>query len=268
MTRLKEIFYSPPESHLGIIYWGERFSRFVTPEQWTLVWPFRYVFKEISLDPRTAQAKLENVFTSDQIPLDVFFKVFYRVDPRQANRAQLIQALHFPDAAWETIVRTNIEEIARNQVFIGKSFDELFTPQGRQNVRHQLSRAIAERVKGFGMIINPLYGVAVMNLQPNQTFLKALEDQSAAIAQSEAAIRRILPILMEFGQGNIETALKAIFLQTASAIGKNGDIPDFIIPGNHEIPFGSSMSGNGHEPIGSNLQRVSQSSKTKSIAGD
>lgn len=268
MTKLNEIFYSPPENHLGVIYWRERFSQFVTPQQWTIVRPFRHVFKEICLDPRTAQARLENVFTGDQIPLDLYLKVFYRVDPRQADRAQLIQVLHFPDEAWETIVRTNIEEIARNRVFIGKLFNELFTLQGRQDLRHQLSKMIAERVRGFGMIINPLYGVAVINLQPNQTFLKALQDQSAAIAQSEAAIRRILPILDRLGQGNMQTALQAIFLQTASAIGKNGDVPDIIMPGTHEFPFISGISGNGHKPVEPNLQKVFNANSAKSIGAD
>jgi len=268
MTRLKDIFYSPPENHIGVIYWMERFSRFVTPQQWALVRPFRSVFKEICLDPRTAQIKLENVFTSDQIPLDLQLKIFYRVDPRQANQEQLIQILHFPDEAWETIVKTNIEEIARNRAFISKVYDELFTFQGRQNLRNQLSEAVAERVKGFGVIINPLYGVAIVNLQPNGTFLHALQEQSAAIAQSEAAIRRVLPILERLGQGTMQTALQAVFVQIASAIGKNGDVPDIIIPRSNEFLYGNGISGNGHNPIGSSVQKNSQPKRPRSIAGD
>lgn len=255
MFTLKDIFYRPPENHLGVIYWNDRFSRFVTQDQWALVWPLRQLFKVIRLDPRTAEFTLSDLFTSDRVAMNMHVKVFYRVDPRIATPAQRIQVLHLPDEAWPTIIKTNLEEIARNRIFITKTCDELFSHTSRQEIRAALSEAVGQRARNFGLIIEPSYGVAIINLQPNETYRKALEEQSAAAAQSEAAFRRLQPMMAQLTQGNMPDGLQALYLQIAAAIAKGGEIPDVIFPETPEHIHGMSSNRHltrrlrNHEPI-------------------
>jgi hypothetical protein len=228
-----KFFYSPQENHLAIVYsdllGNARFKRFIDETECVWLGPKvltqQYVLKEHYLGPRTAHIFLSNVLTVDRIHLELELKVFYRVDPRKTAPENLIQVLNMPDAAFESIIKTNTEEKVRNDVFIRFTEDELFDPRGRKRLRTELSHRISERVSGFGISINPQFGVAVMNIQPNALYLRALQEESAAASQGNAAYKRVAPTLQNM---ELEEALQVLYTHLASTMTKTGNIPSTL----------------------------------------
>ena len=164
------------------------------------------MLKEHYLDPRTAHIHLSNVLTADRVHLELELKVFYRVHPRNTAPANLTQVLNMPDAGLESIVR------------------------------RALSSRIAERVRGFGIDINPQFGVAVMNMQPNEIYQRALQEESAATSQGNAVLKRVTPTLQNMGQ---QQALQVLYTHLASTITKANNVTDHIynIQNGHEVPI-------------------------------
>ena len=155
MTTIAKFFYRPTENHIGVIYrWG-RFRRFVDPDRWSFLAPWiEVVNKETRLDMRTANVQLANVYTRDKIALDIEMKIFFFVDLRQISIDRRIQALRFTsENAWDEIVRTGITDITRNSIIVARSYTELNTREGRSNLKQALSSALAERVIGFGILV-------------------------------------------------------------------------------------------------------------------
>jgi len=253
-----------------VIYsrWG-KFKRFVQPNEWTVLSSaFECVEKEIKLDMRTAKITLENVLTRDRVALDLDLKVFYSVDVRQVDADRLIQVLRFEsESAWEEIVKTGVTDIARNVVVISHSFDELVTPAGMAYLKRALSSELAHRVRSLGILMNR-FAVSIMNLRPNETFQQALQEGSAARAIGNAAAERLRPILEQFKDQDQQKALRALVLQIASAVAKNGDSPDLFFPGSDDLPLGGGLSGNRRSPIEPHIPGVPSSRKPKSVAGD
>jgi regulator of protease activity HflC (stomatin/prohibitin superfamily) len=271
MNRIANILYRPTENHVGVIYRFGRFNRFVDPDRWAFTCPFlESVFDETKLDMRTAQISFADVYTSDHVALDVDLKVFYLVDLREANEERRLQVLRFPtEGAWDEIVRTNLNDVARNQVFAGKYYEELVTPDGRGYLKQALSGALEERVRGFGILMNPRFAVNIVNIQPNSEFKKALMEESAAKALGTAAAERLTPVVQSFLDQKQEQAVVALIMQIASAVVKTGQIPDVMFPDLSEHPAGGIFDGNGR---GSNFPGMRgfppSPRKPKSIAGD
>jgi regulator of protease activity HflC (stomatin/prohibitin superfamily) len=271
MTTILNFLYRPTENHVGIIYsnWG-KFKRFVNPNEWTwLSSAFECVTKEVRLDMRTAKITLENVLTRDQVAIDLEMKIFYWVDVRQASEDRKIQVLRFEnDAPWEEIVKTGITDIARNVVVIAHTFDELATDTGLAYLKQALSGALAQRARGFGILMNR-FAVSIMSLQPNETFRQALQERSAAKAFGNAAADRVRPIFEEFNDKDQRKAFITLLMQIAAAVAKNGQSPDIIFPNSDDLFTGGGLGGNGKGPASSNMRRVSPSPRRPdSVAGD
>lgn len=271
MNRIGNILYRPTENHVGVIYRFGRFHRFVDPDHWagTLPW-FETVEKESKLDMRTVQLSLADVYTHERVPVNVEFKAFYLVDLRLTEVERRLQALRFPtEQAWDEIVRTAINDVARNSIFIAKTFDELNSKAGRSYLKSALSEEIASRVRGFGILINPRFGVNVVNLQPNEEFRKALMEESAAGALGSAAVSRLKPLIEQFIEQKQEKAVYALVMQIASAVAKHGNIPDVIFPNSNDYPGGGIAQGNGQGSIFPNSPGFPATpGKPRSIAGD
>ena len=271
MNRFAKLLYRPTENHIGVIYRCGRFKRFVDPDRlvFTIPW-FESVFKETKLDVRTAQISLKDVYTREKIAVDVEFKVFYLVDMRLVDEERRLQTLRFPtESAWEEIVRTAVNDISRNIVFITKSFDELNSEAGRAYLKTALSGAVANRVRGFGILLNPRFGVNIADLQPNEEFRKALMEESAASAQGSAAVARLDPLLERIIEQKQEKAVYTLIMQIASAVAKNGTVPDVLFPNPNEYPAGGISQGNGQGSILPNFPGFPPSSgRPKSVAGD
>lgn len=239
-----KLFYSPKENHLAIVYserHGQaRFKRFIDETERVWLGPkaitHLYVLKEHSLGARTAHIFLSNVLTADRVHLELELKVFYRVDPRKAVPANLVQVVNMPDAGFESIVRTNTEEKVRNDVFIRFTEDELFETRGRKHLRTALSSRISERVSGFGITVDPQFGVAVMNMQPNAIYQRAMQEESAATSQGNAVLKRVTPSLQNL---SLEQALQVLYTHLASTITKTDNIPNHVyaLQNASEIPM-------------------------------
>jgi regulator of protease activity HflC (stomatin/prohibitin superfamily) len=270
MTRIINIFYRPTENHVGVIYsrWG-KFKRFAHPNQWTVLSAaLECVEKEIKLDMRTTIVRLENVLTRDKVAIDLDMKVFYSVDVREVHADRMIQVLRFEsESAWEEIVKTGITDIARNAVVISHTFDDLATPAGRSYLKRALSSELAHRVRGFGILMNK-FAVSIMNLQPNETFQQALQEGSAARAIGNAAADRLRPILEQFKDQDQQKAVRALLMQIASAVAKNGQSPDLFFPSSDDFPSNGGLSGSRHSSLEQHIPGVSPSRKPKSVAGD
>lgn len=222
------IFYRPPENHVGVIYRFDRFHRFAAPRGLYTLLPWEYVAKEVKLDMRTAVLKIKDIHTRDSVILDIELKIFFRVDIREAKGDGRLQAIRFEsEAAWEEIVKTGVNDIARNDVFIGRTFAQLNSQEGRAILKRTMSEKISERVRGFGIFIDPQFGVNIANIQPNEVFHKAMQENSAAKVLGQAAVERLRPALEQLGQDQ-EAAMTNLVMQIASAIIKTGQVPETI----------------------------------------
>jgi len=272
MNSNAKVLYRPSENHIGVIYRCGRFNRLVNPDQITFLFrPFDTVKLESRLDMRTAQISLRNIYTFEKVAVDVAFKVFYQVDLRQVDADRLIQVLRFPtENAWDEIIRTAVNDISRNLVFISKSFNELNSKEGRATLKQTLSSEVASRVRSFGILINPRYGVNMVDLQPNEEFRQALMQASAAEALGLAAASRLKPLADQFIEQNQEKALIVLLMNIASAVAKNGVIPDVIYPTPNEYLNSDISKGNGKQgSIMTTIQKFPSSDrKPKSLAGD
>jgi len=268
MNRFANILYRPTENHIGVIYRFGRFHRFVSPDRlvFTIPW-IEEVDNETRLDMRTSQISLSDVYTSEKVAVNIDFKVFYFVDLRKADESRRLQVLRFPtDNAWDEIVRTAVNDVARNRVFIAKSFNELNSKDGRAYLKMALSSEVAERVRGFGIFINPRFGVNIADLQPNEEFRKALMEESAASTVGSAAMSRLIPLLDRIREQNQEKAVYMLIMQIASAVAKNGTVPDVIFPNPEEYPSGGIVRDVSQ---GSIIPKYPPSNKRpKSVAGD
>ena len=221
-------YYSPPEKKLGVIYSSlhgrKRFKCFVTEDEhiWLGTLTHSYLLKEIPLGPRTAYITLSNVLTKDRVYLDLELKVFYRVDPRNAADENLIQVINMPNSAFEGPVRTHTEERIRNEIFPQFTANEALSHQGRKNIRKAISSLVAERVKGFGIAVNPSFGAAIMNMQPNAIYQRALQEESAAESQGNAVYKRVAPTLQKI---EMEEMLQVLYAHLASTMTKTGTMP-------------------------------------------
>jgi regulator of protease activity HflC (stomatin/prohibitin superfamily) len=273
MTTILNLLYRPPENHVGVIYRFGRFGRFVDPDRWSLLLPWiDRVEKETKLDMRTTHIQLTNVYTRDSIAIDIELKIFHMVDLRQVSPDRLVQVLRFPtENAWDEIVRTGITDITRNQVVVSRSFAELTSLEGRSNLKQLLSFTLAERVCGFGILVNQRFGVNIVNLQPNEAFQEALKEGSVARTIGGAAVDRMRPLFEQFGDQDQAKAFIALVLQIASAVARNGQSPDIIFPNTNDFFAGAGVgkSNNGpNGPIRQKIQRTPQSGNPQSLAGD
>ena len=149
MDRIANILYRPTENHVGVIYRNGRFHRLVDPDSlvFTIPW-FESISREIGLDMHTARVSLKDVYTREKIAIDLEFKIFYLVDLRKVDAAHRTQVLRFSsENAWEEIIRTQINDISRNSIFISQTFDELSTREGQRFLKRRLSSELAERVQ-------------------------------------------------------------------------------------------------------------------------
>ena len=108
----------------------------------------------------------------------------------------------------------------------------------------------------------------IVNLQPNEVFQQALQDESVAKTIGSAAADRIRPLFDQFGDKDQGKALLTLIMQIAAAVAKNGQSPDIIFPNNSDFFAGGGITGNGHDPVGPNIQRISQPRRPRSVAGD
>lgn len=139
-----------------------------------------------------------------------------------------------PDEGLESIVKTNTEEKVRNDVFIRFTEDDLFSSRGPKHLRSALSSRIAEPVSGFGIAINPQFGVAVMNMQPNEIYQRAMQEEAAATSQGNAVPKRVAPTLQN---QDLQQALQVLYTHFASMITKTNNVPGQIynIQNGHEV---------------------------------
>jgi len=270
MNIIAKLLYRPSENHVGAIYRLGRFNRFADPDRWSPMIPWiEWVEKESKLDMRVANIQLGDVYTRNNIALDMELKIFFFVDLRLTHQDRRIQVLRFgSEAAWEEIIRTGITDIARNVIILTRSFEELATQEGRSNLKHELSSALAERVRGFGILVNPRFGVNIINLQPNETYQQALQEESIAHMIGTAAADRIQPLFEQFKDQNQEKAFLTLVMQIAAAVAKNGQSPDLIFPNNGGFLSGGGIGGNGHGPFKPNIPGMSPPRKPRSVAGD
>jgi hypothetical protein len=273
MDTIAKILYRPTENHVGVIYRSGRFGRFADPDRWSVLIPgIDSVMKEVKLDMRTTHIQLNNVYTRDRVAIDLELKIFHQVDLRQVSQERLIQALRFPtENAWDEIVRTGITDITRNQVLASRSFAEITTPEGRSNLKQLLSFSLAERVRGFGILVNSRFGVNIINLQPNETLQEALREENVARTIGTAAVDRLRPLFNEFGDQEQAKAFIALIMQIASAVARNGQSPDIIFPNTSDFLTGGGVGNNKNgptSPMRQKIQGTPRDRKPESFAGD
>lgn len=271
MVRIAKLLYRPTENHVGVIYRMGRFHRFVDPDRLVFTIPIlESIVQETRLDMRTCQISLQDVYTREKIPVNVEFKVFYFVDLRTVDVERRLQVLRFPsEIAYDEIVRTAVNDTARNQVFISKPFDELNSRAGRAYLKATMSSEVAERVRGFGICINPRFGANLVNLQPNEEYRQALMEESAAESLGSAAVSRLNPLLEKMLEQKQEKAIYTLIMQIASAIVKNGDVPDVIFPNPNDYPAGGLSRADGQGSVLPDIPGLPKAGRRpKSIAGD
>lgn len=229
--------YRPPENHLGVIYRFGRFHRMVPPDQWILRLPYiDTIHREISLYMRTADLQLKNVELRGGLTVDLRLKVFFKIVIQLVQPENFIQVMRFEGPEWAEMIKTSIEDIIRNQYFLAHTYPEIIDQRMTREIKRQISFEIANRMKAFGIAINDSHGVMVINLQPNNTYLKAVEASKAAASLGEAALERLKPILDTLGKLNPDDARRALLLELASKILEVEELPDLVITPNEDLP--------------------------------
>lgn len=240
------LLYRPEENSVGILYncWG-RFSGFVGPNQWVFVPPvFFHVQREMRMNMRTLHVTLADVLSKDAVILSAEIDVSYYVDLRKTEPENRIQVLHFEnDRKWEEMLKTMAIDIARNEIFISRTFKEMTTRDGREYLKNGLGSILSTRAREYGIIVHPRNGVNIVNLQPNEEHQKAMRERSAAEAFGTAAVERLQPLLAQIGDSDQRQALGALLLQFASAVAKNGQLPSVL--GNMETLDSGAFSFSG-----------------------
>ncbi|HMZ07361.1 MAG TPA: SPFH domain-containing protein [Anaerolineales bacterium] len=228
--------YRPQENHLGVIYRFGRFHRFVDPEEWTVLIPFwERVHREVSLYMRTVEATFKKVELRDGLAIDMRLKVFFRTDLRLTTRENLLQVLKFEGPEWPEMIKTSLEDIVRNQVFLESTYEEIVSQRKSREIKKRISREISMRMRGFGIVINEEFGAMPVDIQPHQTYFEAVQTSRAAAPLGEAALERLRPVLNELNRIKHEDARTAFLLELASKIAEVKDLPEIVMP---------SMDGN------------------------
>jgi hypothetical protein len=236
--------YRPSENHLGMVYWLGRFHRFVNPDEWTFLVPYFETVKfESPLSMRTAEFELRKVELQDGLTVDAHFKVFFKTDLRLTPSENLPQVLTFDGQEWPiAIIKTGMEDIARNQVLLGMSLDRLKSLRKSRVIKNLFSREIAARVGMFGILINEAYGAMLVNVQPNEAYANALQKNMAAKHIGQAAIERLNPVLSAIKQMRRDDARSALLLEIASKVLEVTDLPDIALYSSEEDD-GDYLSG-------------------------
>jgi hypothetical protein len=154
---------------------------------------------------------------------------------------------------------------------VSRSFAELTSLEGRRNLKQLLSFTLAERVRGFGILVNPRFGVNSINLQPNEAFQAALKEGSVTRTIGGAAVDLMWPPFEQFSDQDQAKAFIALVIQIASAVAKNGHSTDIIFPNTNDFFAGAGVgkSNNGpNGPVHQKIQRTPQSGNPQSLAGD
>jgi hypothetical protein len=223
--------YRPPENYQAVIYRNGRFRRIVGQDRWTVIIPlWERVHRENSLGMRNRPVALKEVYSRDQVPFHLEIKVFYRLDLSRVVPDFLPQAMQMPTEAFGEIIATNLESLARNTVFLHRSYKVLLTEAGRQSARQELSRRLAERVQRFGILINEGYGVSIQNLEPNTAYAKARQAYSAAATRGQE-LADWLSWLRENRAGvGVEDAQELLLFQMAARMDEQQPVSVVVQP--------------------------------------
>ena len=154
--------------------------------------------------------------------------MYYQLDLRLAHADFRPHALRIPDAGWNRIIRSVLRETA-NEVIGTTTSQQLLTARGRGHLKRALSALLAERVRGWGLKVNPRTGVSVLVLKPADAIWQAMLDRLAAAPLGEAALTRPRPILEELSQRHPTVAGDALLLELAAAVIKEGIVPWAVI---------------------------------------
>ncbi len=214
--------YRPPENHLGVIYRLGRFDRWVDPDQYELIIPgIDTVRRPISLYFRPITIALADLQTKDLVPIECEMLVYYQIDLRRAHPEFLAQALQTPDAAWEEILRSQVQEIAGDLVR-GATYREIMTAEGCRRFKNRLGRILSDQARNMGIVVDPQFGISIQAIQPISTVWAAHIEQFTAPMQGEAARERIRPTLEEIDKRYPGVGRDAMFLEWAATIAKEG----------------------------------------------
>ena len=245
--------YRPQENHVGVLYRLGRFQRFVLPNEWVFLNPILHsISHEISLFMQTAHIELTDVELADGLVVNTRFKVFFKVDPRQAAPENLLQLLRFHGSEWAGLIQTGIEDIVRNQVFLNMTYDELANSRKSRDIKRMLSQEIAARVKSFGILVHEERGVMLVEVHPNQTYREAVQTSRAAVPMGLATYERLRPVLEALKSLKSEDAHAALLLEIASKIIETSQLPEMYLTPTFEAPAGplnGVAGGNGHRSL-------------------
>lgn len=255
--------YRPSENHLGMVYWSGRFHRFVNPDDWTFLVPyFESVKFESPLSMRTAEFELRKVELQDGLTVDAHFKVFFKTDLRLTPPENLPQVLTFDGQEWPiAIIKTGMEDIARNQVFLDMSLDRLNSMRKSREIKNLFSREIASRAGMFGILINEEHGATLVNVQPNEAYANALQKNMAAKHIGQAAIERLNPVLSAIKQMRRDDARSALLLEIASKVLEVTDLPDIALYSSEDEDDDNFPDGEDRRKYRTSIQRKSNSIK-------
>lgn len=249
LSLLRYLLYRPPENHLAVMYRFGRFGHLVGPDEWSYVIPGIHEIRvEMSLRPRRAEASLEDLWTRDRVPVHCDLLVFYQLDLRRARINFRSQALTIPDEGWHSIVRTVLQEAA-GEVVGDMGLDELLSSVGRADLKSTLSRELAERLKGLGIVINLETGVSVQRVKPADSVWRALADLGAAESLGEAARARMQPLLNEINWKRPGVGLDALLVQLAAAVAKDGSIREPLTMSENAVVLAALLEKTGEREL-------------------
>lgn len=222
--------------------WGGQARVIRAPSAW--VEPWTCVLGKVWLGGRVREAKIDNVLTSQLLPVDLVVTVMYDVDVDkvlQLDKLQRSRILKRSAAGWEGVVKDTLDYVARSVVNEHEASEALRLCD-RATLEQDLERELKQRLAGANIILKGLWLRAV---NPPPAWQQAAIEREKARHEAEAmrVLNQTLVDLMHGEDGELTRELPRLLL--VEQLFRSGRLPNNLVV---------DMSSQGERPasIGSN----------------
>ncbi len=160
---------------------------------------FEYIEKIFDLSPHERSWRIQNILTSDRIPVQARVEATYSIDINRLfayndqdftdNERNRILILHRELADWQALAVDMVEQTLRDIINV-RRFEALVQPNLHQRLAREVLAAVTQQLRARGWPIR-IDHIVIKDLQPAQEMLTAMGDRWNEV-QRAAAWRTIL----------------------------------------------------------------------------
>ncbi len=185
--------YRPPEQHYAVVFQpGFRNYRIVGVNEWTVIFPLAERLRAV-VSGNMAMLKTSHpgVATRDGFPIDVFVSWTYQLNPNLLSYLSVPEYLaHTERNEWPKILQSQVNGVIR-AVMIRHRDADLLTGSGQDLLKQELGAKAAAQLRGFGIDLNPGFGVNLQAVRPSQRVRQAMEGRRAAEHEGPGHLEKV-----------------------------------------------------------------------------